>query len=74
MVRDDKVEIIQGSMAPRRAGKATCAMWEAIEPTWKRKQAADHRAGATLARVPSRDWAAKGVPLFGGVEASPPKA
>jgi aconitate hydratase len=68
MVRDDKGEIIQGSMARVEPEGKNLRMWEAIETYMERKQSLIIVAGADYGQGSSRDWAAKGVRLA-GVEA-----
>lgn len=68
MVRDDKGEIIQGSMARVEPEGKNLRMWEAIETYMERKQPLIIVAGADYGQGSSRDWAAKGVRLA-GVEA-----
>jgi aconitate hydratase len=68
MVRDDKGEIVQGSMARVEPEGKNLRMWEAIETYMERKQALIIVAGADYGQGSSRDWAAKGVRLA-GVEA-----
>ena len=68
MVRDDKGEIIQGSMARVEPAGKNLRMWEAIETYMERKQPLIIVAGADYGQGSSRDWAAKGVRLA-GVEA-----
>jgi len=68
MVRDDKGEIIQGSLARIEPEGKVTRMWEAIETYMQRKQPLIIVAGADYGQGSSRDWAAKGVRLA-GVEA-----
>jgi iron-sulfur-dependent 2-methylisocitrate dehydratase len=68
MVRDEKGEIIQGSMARVEPEGKNLRMWEAIETYMERKQPLIIVAGADYGQGSSRDWAAKGVRLA-GVEA-----
>ncbi|EAZ98701.1 Fe/S-dependent 2-methylisocitrate dehydratase AcnD [Marinobacter sp. ELB17] len=68
MVRDDKGDIIQGSMARVEPEGKNLRMWEAIETYMERKQPLIIVAGADYGQGSSRDWAAKGVRLA-GVEA-----
>jgi iron-sulfur-dependent 2-methylisocitrate dehydratase len=68
MVRNDKGEIIQGSMARVEPEGKNLRMWEAIETYMERKQPLIIVAGADYGQGSSRDWAAKGVRLA-GVEA-----
>jgi len=65
MVRDDKGEIIQGSMARVEPEGKNLRMWEAIETYMERKQPLIIVAGADYGQGSSRDWAAKGVRLAG---------
>ncbi|GAA5444635.1 2-methylcitrate dehydratase (2-methyl-trans-aconitate forming) [Microbulbifer sp. NBRC 101763] len=68
MVRDDKGEIRQGSLARVEPEGQITRMWEAIETYMDRKQPLIIIAGADYGQGSSRDWAAKGVRLA-GVEA-----
>ncbi|WP_444924975.1 Fe/S-dependent 2-methylisocitrate dehydratase AcnD [Microbulbifer sp. DLAB2-AF] len=68
MVRDDKGEIRQGSLARVEPEGQVTRMWEAIETYMDRKQPLIIIAGADYGQGSSRDWAAKGVRLA-GVEA-----
>jgi len=68
MVRNDKGEIVQGSMARVEPEGKNLRMWEAIETYMERKQPLIIVAGADYGQGSSRDWAAKGVRLA-GVEA-----
>ncbi len=68
MVRDDKGEIIQGSLARVEPDGEQMRMWEAIETYMSRGQPLCIIAGADYGQGSSRDWAAKGVRLA-GVEA-----
>ncbi|MBQ0763893.1 Fe/S-dependent 2-methylisocitrate dehydratase AcnD [Marinobacter psychrophilus] len=68
MVRDEKGEIVQGSMARVEPEGKNLRMWEAIETYMERKQPLIIVAGADYGQGSSRDWAAKGVRLA-GVEA-----
>ena len=68
MVRDEKGEIKQGSLARIEPEGKPTRMWEAIETYMERKQPLIIVAGADYGQGSSRDWAAKGVRLA-GVEA-----
>ncbi|WP_444946693.1 Fe/S-dependent 2-methylisocitrate dehydratase AcnD [Microbulbifer sp. VTAC004] len=68
MVRNDKGEIRQGSLARVEPEGQVTRMWEAIETYMDRKQPLIIIAGADYGQGSSRDWAAKGVRLA-GVEA-----
>ncbi|MFQ3790406.1 Fe/S-dependent 2-methylisocitrate dehydratase AcnD [Halomonas sp. A29] len=68
MVRDDKGEVIQGSLARIEPEGKVTRMWEAIETYMERGQPLIVIAGADYGQGSSRDWAAKGVALA-GVEA-----
>ncbi|MFP1683560.1 Fe/S-dependent 2-methylisocitrate dehydratase AcnD [Alloalcanivorax sp. C16-1] len=68
MVRDEKGEVIQGSLARVEPDGDVMRMWEAIETYMQRKQPLIVIAGADYGQGSSRDWAAKGVALA-GVEA-----
>ncbi|MGQ4879464.1 Fe/S-dependent 2-methylisocitrate dehydratase AcnD [Billgrantia sp. LNSP4103-1] len=68
MVRDDKGEVIQGSLARVEPEGKVTRMWEAIETYMERDQPLIIIAGADYGQGSSRDWAAKGVALA-GVEA-----
>ncbi|PFG54842.1 2-methylcitrate dehydratase (trans-methylaconitate-forming) [Marinobacter sp. LV10R520-4] len=68
MVRDEKGNVIQGSMARVEPEGKNLRMWEAIETYMERKQPLIIVAGADYGQGSSRDWAAKGVRLA-GVEA-----
>ncbi|KAA1175035.1 Fe/S-dependent 2-methylisocitrate dehydratase AcnD [Marinobacter salinexigens] len=68
MVRDEKGEIIQGSLARLEPQGEVKRMWDVIETYMKRKQPLIIVAGADYGQGSSRDWAAKGVRLA-GVEA-----
>lgn len=68
MVRDEKGEVIQGSLARVEPSGEVMRMWEAIETYQKRKQRLIIIAGADYGQGSSRDWAAKG-PRLAGVEA-----
>ncbi|MGO2132664.1 MAG: Fe/S-dependent 2-methylisocitrate dehydratase AcnD [Halomonas sp.] len=65
MVRDDKGEVIQGSLARIEPEGEVTRMWEAIETYMERKQPLIIVAGADYGQGSSRDWAAKGVRLAG---------
>ena len=56
MVRDDKGEIIQGSMARVEPAGKNLRMWEAIETYMERKQPLIIVAGADYGQGSSRDW------------------
>ena len=68
MCRDEKGEIIQGSLARIEPEGQQVRMWEAIETYMSRAQPLIIVAGADYGQGSSRDWAAKGVRLA-GVEA-----
>ncbi|MET0070629.1 MAG: Fe/S-dependent 2-methylisocitrate dehydratase AcnD [Candidatus Thiodiazotropha sp.] len=68
MCRDEKGEVIQGSLARLEPEGEPMRMWEAIESYMQRKQPLIIVAGADYGQGSSRDWAAKGVRLA-GVEA-----
>jgi aconitate hydratase len=68
MVRDEKGEVIQGSLARLEPEGKVMRMWEVIETYMNRKQNLIIVAGADYGQGSSRDWAAKGVRLA-GVEA-----
>jgi iron-sulfur-dependent 2-methylisocitrate dehydratase len=68
MCRDDKGDIIQGSLARLEPEGKQMRMWEVIEAYMSRKQPLCIVAGADYGQGSSRDWAAKGVRLA-GVEA-----
>ncbi|MBN7795527.1 Fe/S-dependent 2-methylisocitrate dehydratase AcnD [Parahaliea mediterranea] len=68
MCRDEKGEVIQGSLARLEPEGRTLRMWEVIEAYMQRKQPLIIVAGADYGQGSSRDWAAKGVRLA-GVEA-----
>ncbi len=68
MVRDEKGEVKQGSLARIEPEGEVTRMWEAIETYMERKQPLIVIAGADYGQGSSRDWAAKGVALA-GVEA-----
>lgn len=65
MVRDEKGEVIQGSLARVEPEGEVMRMWEAIETYMERKQPLIIIAGADYGQGSSRDWAAKGVRLAG---------
>jgi aconitate hydratase len=65
MVRDEKGEVIQGSLARIEPEGEVTRMWEAIETYMERKQPLIIVAGADYGQGSSRDWAAKGVRLAG---------
>ncbi|AMX02618.1 Fe/S-dependent 2-methylisocitrate dehydratase AcnD [Microbulbifer thermotolerans] len=65
MVRDEKGEVIQGSLARIEPDGRVTRMWEAIETYMERKQPLIIVAGADYGQGSSRDWAAKGVRLAG---------
>ncbi|TKB45879.1 Fe/S-dependent 2-methylisocitrate dehydratase AcnD [Thalassotalea mangrovi] len=65
MVRDDKGDIIQGSLARIEPEGQQSRMWEAIETYMDREQPLIIIAGADYGQGSSRDWAAKGVRLAG---------
>ncbi len=68
MCRDEKGEVIQGSLARLEPEGESMRMWEVIEAYMQRKQPLIIVAGADYGQGSSRDWAAKGVRLA-GVEA-----
>ena len=68
MVRDEKGEVIQGSLARVEPEGQVMRMWEAIETYMNREQPLIIIAGDGYGQGSSRDWAAKGVRLA-GVEA-----
>ena len=68
MVRDEKGEVRQGSLARVEPEGEVMRMWAAIETYMARKQPLIIVAGADYGQGSSRDWAAKGVRLA-GVEA-----
>ena len=68
MCRDEKGEVIQGSLARLEPEGEPMRMWEAIETYMQREQPLIIVAGADYGQGSSRDWAAKGVRLA-GVEA-----
>jgi len=65
MCRDEKGEVIQGSLARLEPEGKTMRMWEVIETYMERKQNLIIVAGADYGQGSSRDWAAKGVRLAG---------
>ena len=65
MCRDEKGEVIQGSLARLEPEGKTMRMWEVIEAYMQRKQNLIIVAGADYGQGSSRDWAAKGVRLAG---------
>ncbi len=65
MVRDDKGEVIQGSLARVEPEGQVMRMWEAIETYMNREQPLIIIAGDGYGQGSSRDWAAKGVRLAG---------
>lgn len=65
MVKDDKGEVKQGSLARIEPEGKVTRMWEAIETYMQRKQPLIIVAGADYGQGSSRDWAAKGVRLAG---------
>jgi len=65
MVRDEKGEVIQGSLTRVEPEGEVMRMWEAIETYMERKQPLIIVAGADYGQGSSRDWAAKGVRLAG---------
>jgi len=65
MVRDEKGEIKQGSLARLEPEGTEMRMWETIETYMKRSQPLIIIAGADYGQGSSRDWAAKGVRLAG---------
>ncbi len=65
MCRDEKGEVIQGSLARLEPEGKVMRMWEVIETYMKRKQNLIIVAGADYGQGSSRDWAAKGVRLAG---------
>ncbi|WP_369603021.1 Fe/S-dependent 2-methylisocitrate dehydratase AcnD [Hahella sp. SMD15-11] len=68
MVRDEKGEVIQGSLTRLEPEGKVMRMWDAIEIYMEREQPLIIIAGADYGQGSSRDWAAKGVRLA-GVEA-----
>ena len=65
MVRDEKGEIKQGSLARLEPDNKEMRMWETIETYMQRKQPLLIIAGKDYGQGSSRDWAAKGVRLAG---------
>lgn len=65
MARDEKGEVIQGSLTRIEPEGKVTRMWEAIETYMERKQPLIIVAGADYGQGSSRDWAAKGVRLAG---------
>ena len=65
MVRDEKGEVIQGSLARVEPEGKVMRMWEAIETYMNREQPLIIIAGDGYGQGSSRDWAAKGVRLAG---------
>ncbi|WP_238048515.1 Fe/S-dependent 2-methylisocitrate dehydratase AcnD [Psychrobacter sp. Ps7] len=65
MVRDEKGEVIQGSLAKVEPEGQVMRMWEAIETYMNREQPLIIIAGDGYGQGSSRDWAAKGVRLAG---------
>ncbi|GGD77892.1 Fe/S-dependent 2-methylisocitrate dehydratase AcnD [Lacimicrobium alkaliphilum] len=65
MVRDEKGEVIQGSLTRLEPEGKVMRMWDAIETYMQRKQPLIIIAGADYGQGSSRDWAAKGVRLAG---------
>jgi len=65
MCRDEKGEVIQGSLARVEPEGKQMRMWEAIETYMRRGQPLCIVAGADYGQGSSRDWAAKGVCLAG---------
>ncbi|MBL6808087.1 MAG: Fe/S-dependent 2-methylisocitrate dehydratase AcnD [Pseudomonadales bacterium] len=65
MCRDDKGEVIQGSLARLEPEGTVLRMWEVIESYMERGQPLCIIAGADYGQGSSRDWAAKGVRLAG---------
>ncbi len=65
MCRDEKGEVIQGSLARLEPEGQQMRMWEAIETYMDRGQSLCIVAGADYGQGSSRDWAAKGVRLAG---------
>lgn len=65
MVRDDKGDVIQGSLARIEPEGKVVRMWEAIEHYMNKAQPLIIVAGAAYGQGSSRDWAAKGVRLAG---------
>lgn len=65
MCRDEKGEVIQGSLARLEPEGTVQRMWEVIETYMERSQPLCIIAGADYGQGSSRDWAAKGVRLAG---------
>ncbi len=65
MVRDEKGDVIQGSLARVEPEGQVMRMWEAIETYMNRDQPLIIIAGDGYGQGSSRDWAAKGVRLAG---------
>ncbi|MEC8717899.1 MAG: Fe/S-dependent 2-methylisocitrate dehydratase AcnD, partial [Pseudomonadota bacterium] len=65
MCRDEKSEVIQGSLARLEPEGTVQRMWEVIESYMERSQPLCIIAGADYGQGSSRDWAAKGVRLAG---------
>lgn len=65
MCRDEKGEVIQGSLARLEPEGTVLRMWEVIESYMERGQPLCIIAGADYGQGSSRDWAAKGVRLAG---------
>jgi aconitate hydratase len=65
MVKDEKGNVKQGSLARIEPDGTVTRMWEAIETYTKRKQPLIIIAGINYGQGSSRDWAAKGVRLAG---------
>jgi len=65
MVRDEKGDVVQGSLTRVEPEGEVMRMWEAIETYMERKQPLIIIAGADYGQGSSRDWAAKGVRLAG---------
>ena len=65
MCRDEKSEVIQGSLARLEPEGTVQRMWEVIETYMERSQPLCIIAGADYGQGSSRDWAAKGVRLAG---------
>ncbi|MBL6718247.1 MAG: Fe/S-dependent 2-methylisocitrate dehydratase AcnD [Pseudomonadales bacterium] len=65
MCRDEKDEVIQGSLARLEPEGMVQRMWEVIETYMERSQPLCIIAGADYGQGSSRDWAAKGVRLAG---------
>ena len=63
MCRDEKGEVIQGSLARLEPEGTVQRMWEVIETYMERSQPLCIIAGADYGQGSSRDWAAKGVRL-----------